>query len=121
MINRQLLSIISIIVSVLLALGIYLYFAQIEDKNIKPIQIIPDNAAFVIESNNTSSQLKRLQILHLFDSLLLKNENIAQFHNKLLFYDSLIQTNESYFKLVLQRASSILFFMLLVIKQFHFS
>lgn len=94
MINRQLLSIISIIVSVLLALGIYLYFAQIEDKNIKPIQIIPDNAAFVIESNNTSSQLKRLTDPTFMDRLL-KNENIAQFHNKLLFYDSLIQTNES--------------------------
>lgn len=97
MINRQLLSILSVVISIGLALGIYLYFAQIDDKNIKPIQIIPDNAAFVIESNNSSSHLKKLADPTFMDRLLL-NENVADFYNKLSFYDSLIQTNETFSK-----------------------
>ncbi|MDZ4666396.1 MAG: hypothetical protein SGJ00_00790 [bacterium] len=94
MINKQLLSILSIVVSIGLALGIYLYFAQIDDKNIKPIQIIPDNAAFVIESNNSSLHLRQLADPTFMDRLM-ANENVASFYEQLSFYDSLIQTNET--------------------------
>ena len=87
MINRQLLSILSVVISIGLALGIYLYFAQIDDKNIKPIQIIPDNAAFVIESNNSSSHLKKLADSTFMDRLFL-NENVADSYNKLSCYGS---------------------------------
>lgn len=92
--NKQLLSILSIVVSIAIALGIYLYFAQIEDKSIKPIQIIPDNAAIVIESNNSSQHLKSL-FDPTFMERLLGNEKVAKFYKHVSMYDSLIKQNET--------------------------
>jgi hypothetical protein len=92
--NKQLLSILSIVVSIAIALGIYIYFAQIEDKNIKPIQIVPDNAAIIIESNNSSQHLKNL-FDPTFMERLLGNEKVAAFYKQMSLYDSLIKQNET--------------------------
>ncbi|OYU96140.1 MAG: hypothetical protein CFE21_06935 [Bacteroidetes bacterium B1(2017)] len=92
--NKQLLSILSIVVSIAIALGIYLYFAQIEDKSIKPIQIVPDNAAIIIESKNSSTDLKNLDDPTFLDRLLL-NEQISNFYSQVNYYDSLLKTNET--------------------------
>jgi len=92
--NKQLLSILSIVISIGLALGIYLYFAQIDDTNIKPIQIIPDNAAFAIESNNSSQNLKNISDPE-FMNRLLANEDIKYYYHQLTQFDSLLKTNET--------------------------
>ncbi len=92
--NKQLLSILSVVFSIVLALGIYLYFAQIEDKNIKPIYIVPDNAAIILESKNSSEDLRSLCDAAFIQNLL-ANEKIASFYQQLAFYDSLIKTNET--------------------------
>ena len=61
--NKQLLSIISLIFSLALALAIYLYFDQIEDKNLRPITIVPDNYALILESNASRDHLKKAKSL----------------------------------------------------------
>ncbi|MFY8189875.1 MAG: hypothetical protein ACOVK9_02835, partial [Bacteroidia bacterium] len=58
--NKQLLSILSLVFSLVLALAIYLYFDQIEDKNLRPINIVPDNYAVILESNASRVHLKTL-------------------------------------------------------------
>ncbi len=92
--NKQLLSILSVVVSIAIALGIYVYFAQIEDKNIKPIQIVPENAAIIIESNSTGQDLKSLFALTFMERLL-GNEKVASFYRQISKYDSLINQNET--------------------------
>lgn len=92
--NKQLLSILSVVFSIALALGIYIYFAQIEDKNIKPIQVVPDNAAIIIESNNSSKHLKNLSD-PTFMNRMLSNEHVSELYRKLCYYDSLLKTNET--------------------------
>jgi hypothetical protein len=91
--NKQLLSILSIVLSVGLAIGIYLFFAQIEDKNLKPIQVVPDNSAIIIESNNSSMHLINLAD-PTFMERMFANEKIANFYNQILFYDSLLKRND---------------------------
>ncbi|MCG9880565.1 MAG: hypothetical protein MH472_08200 [Bacteroidia bacterium] len=94
--NKQLLSIISLIFSLILALSIYLYFDQIEDKNLRPITIVPDNYAFTIESNASREHLKNMSSLDFMERLS-GNERINTFMNSLYYYDSLIKSNETIF------------------------
>jgi hypothetical protein len=91
--NKQLLSILSVVVSVALALAIYLYFAKIEDKSIKPVEIVPDNAVIIIESDKSTTHLKNIEG-SAFMERILGNENAADFLKQIKVYDSLFQTNE---------------------------
>lgn len=92
--NKQLLSIISLILSLIMALSIYLYFDQIEDKNLRPITIVPENYAFSIESNSSTEQLKNISSLHFMERFM-NNQKIQSFMNDLFLYDSLIKSNEN--------------------------
>ena len=92
--NKQLLSIISLIFSLALALAIYLYFDQIEDKNLRPITIVPDNYALILESNASRDHLKKAKSLD-FMSKFMTHERLGKFMNELFYYDSLIKTNET--------------------------
>lgn len=94
--NKQLLSILSLLFSLLLALAIYLYFDQIEDKNLRPISIVPDNYAFVLESNASRDHFKKLNAVNFIDKLM-SNEKTAKLMHELYFYDSLIKSNETIF------------------------
>jgi len=92
--NKQLLSILSLVFSLVLALAIYLYFDQIEDKNLRPINIVPDNYAVILESNASRVHLKTLSSLDFMDKLLM-HEKVAKLMNEIYYYDSLIKTNET--------------------------
>ncbi len=81
------------VVSVALALAIYLYFAKIEDKSIKPVEIVPDNAAIILESNKSTTHLKNFEGAAFMERIL-GNENAAAFLKQIKDYDSLLQTNE---------------------------
>lgn len=92
--NKQFLSILSLIFSLLLALAIYLYFDQIEDKNLRPVSIVPDNYALILESNSSRDHLKKVKSLD-FMAKLMTHEKLAKFMNELYYFDSLIKTNET--------------------------
>lgn len=92
--NKQFLSILSLFFSLILALAIYLYFDQIEDKNLRPISIVPDNYAFILESNASRDHFKGLNSVNFIDKLM-SNEKTAKLMHELYFYDSLIKSNET--------------------------
>jgi len=90
--NKQLISIISITFSIVLAIGAWLYFSKIDDKRINPILAVPDNMALAIETDNSHQRLKQLSNPE-FMEILLMNENLRNNYQNLLYLDSLIQEN----------------------------
>lgn len=92
--NKQLLSILSVMLSIGLGLGIYLYFFEIGDKKIKPLSVVPDNAAFILESNKSSKMLQTFGEQEFMEKLL-KNEDISKFYKQLIVFDSLFKSNST--------------------------
>lgn len=90
--NRQLLSLLGVAVSIVLALGGWLYFSRIDEKRINPAQALPDNMAFAIEVEESSRQLKQLDD-PTFMNRLLSNDEVSSFYQELRFVDSLLQAD----------------------------
>ncbi len=90
--NKQLVSLISITFSIVLAIGAWLYFTKIDDKRINPILALPDNMAFAIETDNSHQRLKQLSNPEFMDRLLM-NETLRLNYQNLLYIDSLLQEN----------------------------
>lgn len=90
--NKQLLSIISITFSIVLAIGAWLYFTKIDDKRINPILAVPDNMALAIETDNSHQRLKQLSSPEFMNRLLM-NESLRLNYQNLLYLDSLLQEN----------------------------
>jgi hypothetical protein len=80
--------------SIGIGLGIYLYFFEIGDKKIKPLLVVPDNAAIIIESNKSSKLVQSLGDPQ-FMVKLLKNEEVASFYHQLITFDSLFKSNST--------------------------
>lgn len=91
--NRQLLSILSVIVSLAIGLGLYLYFAKIGDAVVKPVQVVPDNAVCILESNNSSLHLRRFSDMDFMHGLL-SNEHLENGMRNLKRYDSLFRADD---------------------------
>lgn len=91
--NKQLISILSAFVSIVLALVLYFYYSKIDDKNLRPIQVVPDNAALIIESAQSSSTLRAIANPEFMNRLLL-NEKVLAFYQKLIYLDSLFKEQE---------------------------
>jgi hypothetical protein len=90
--NKQLVSIISVTFSIVLAIGAWLYFTKIDDKRINPILAVPDNMALAIETDNSHQRLKQLSNPEFMDRLLM-NETLLLNYQNLLYIDSLLQEN----------------------------
>ena len=91
--NKQLISILSVVLAIGLAFGVYTFISGIDDKNIRPIQIVPDNAAIILESYNSTETLKNLSDPTFVERLFL-NSKVSTAYGKLLFLDSLFQKSE---------------------------
>ncbi|MDP1727881.1 MAG: hypothetical protein Q8M15_13940 [Bacteroidota bacterium] len=91
--NKQLISILSVFASIVLALVLYFYFSKIDDKNLKPIEVVPDNAALIIEAGQSSATLRALADPD-FMKRLLMNEKVLAFYQKLIYLDSLFMQHE---------------------------
>lgn len=92
--NKQLLSIISISLSIGLGLGIYLYFFEIGEKKVKPLFVVPENAAIILESNKSSQMLQAAGDPQFMEKLM-KNEEVEQFYNQLILLDSIFKSNST--------------------------
>ena len=90
--NKQLLSILSVVISILLALAAWLYFNRIDEKRINPAQVLPDNMVLAIELNQSHQKLLNLDD-PTFMHRLLQNDALKAGYQELLFIDSLLQEN----------------------------
>lgn len=90
--NKQLLSILSVVLSILLALAAWLYFTRIDEKRINPAQVLPDNVVLAIELNQSHQKLLNLDD-PTFMHRLLQNDDLKEGYQRLLFIDSLLQEN----------------------------
>jgi hypothetical protein len=92
--NKQFATIASILISLTLGLVIYFLFFEIGDKRIKPIQVVPENAALVVESNQSSQLLKNLKNLD-FYKVLLNNNSFETYFNQVELIDSLTKLDKN--------------------------
>ena len=88
--NKQLLSILSVVISILLALAAWLYFNRIDEKRINPAQVMPDNMVLAIELNQSHQKLLNLDD-PTFMHRLLQNDALKAGYQELLFIDSLFK------------------------------
>lgn len=92
--NKQFATIASILISITLGLLIYFLFFEIGDKRIKPIQVVPENAALVIETNQSSQLIKQFKTLEFF-KVLLNNNSFANYYSQLDLIDSLTKVDKN--------------------------
>jgi len=92
--NKQFATIVSILISLTLGLVVYFLFFEIGDKRIKPIQVVPENAAFIVESNQTSQLIKKFKSLDFF-KVLMNNNNFESYFNQVDLIDSLTKLDKN--------------------------
>lgn len=124
--NKQFATIVSILISLTLGLVIYFLFFEIGDKRIKPIQVVPENAALVVESNQSSQLIKQFKT-YAFFNVLMNNNSFASYYNQLDLIDSLTKVDkntyswigdgESVFSMHINLNKQPAFFMAMQIKQ----
>jgi hypothetical protein len=111
--NKQFATIVSILISLTLGLVVYFLFFEIGDKRIKPIQVVPENAAFIVESNQTSQLIKKFKSLDFF-KVLMNNNNFESYFNQVDLIDSLTKLDKNtYYSFIMYHYKLSLFFLCL--------
>jgi hypothetical protein len=87
--NRQIITIVSVLALLVLVFVIYFYVVKIGDKPVKPITAVPDNAVFIFETKQPGSRLNELRNLPFFEQMN-GNEHVRRLFRSLHDLDSLL-------------------------------